>query len=138
LLLTFTSAISCSDSVGTDPPEDEDSKSSDKIVYHERALAAYDNIVRYYYVDEHNLFMENFPKLPGDQEVSYLWPYFGLAGGVNTLIELGYDSEPFLNIINRLDIYFDDSDQPVAYGAYPPHLGASTHFYDDNAVVGWN
>ncbi len=43
---------------------------------------------------------------------------------------------PFLNVIDRLDLYFDDSDDLVAYGAYPPELGPSTHFYDDNAVVG--
>jgi hypothetical protein len=136
LIIVSVPQVSCSNSVGSEASNDENDQSNEEIIYHERALAVYDKIVRYFYVDEHNLFRENFPALSGDLEVSYLWPYFGLAGGVNTLIELGYDSEPFLNIINRFDIYFDDSDQPVAYGAYPPDLGASTHFYDDNAVVG--
>ena len=135
VLFAFTSLISCSDSVSTDP-SDNGNNSTDDIVYHERALDVYDNIVRYFYVDEHNLFMENFPKLPGDLEVSYLWPYFGLVGGVNTLIELGYDSQPFINVVDRLDLYFDDSADHPVYGAYPPELGASTHFYDDNAVTG--
>ena len=135
VLFAFTSLISCSDSVSTDP-SDNGNNSIDEIVYHERALDVYDNIVRYFYVDEHNLFRENFPELPGDNEVAFLWPYFGLVGGVNTLIELGYDSQPFINVVDRLDLYFDDSADNPVYGAYPPELGPSTHFYDDNAVTG--
>ena len=134
-LLAFTSSVSCSNSAVNDPPEN-DNNLNDDIVYHERALSVYDDIVRYYYVNEHNLFKENFPVKPGDNEVSWLWSYFGLVGGVNTLIELGYNSQPFINIVDRLDSYFDDTGDNPVYGAYPPDLGSSTHFYDDNAVVG--
>ena len=62
---------------------DNGNNSTDDIVYHERALDVYDNIVRHFYVDEHNLFMENYPELPGDKEVAFLWSYFGLVGGLH-------------------------------------------------------
>ena len=137
LLAMFLPFLACSSPVKSDnSDQDSDSTDTPSITYHERALAVYDNIRKYYYVNEHDLFKENYPRRSGDREVSYLWPYFGTVAGVNTLLKIGYEFEGLYNVVDGFDKYYDDSHDPVAYSAYPPSLGNSDHFYDDNAVTG--
>jgi len=137
LLVLFLSFVACTGAVDSDDSDqDSDSTDTPSITYHERALEVYDNIRTYYYVSEHNLFKENYPRMSGDREVSYLWPYFGLVAGVNSLLKVGYDYEGLHKVVDRLDKYYDESHDPVTYSAYPPSLGDSDHFYDDNAVTG--
>ncbi len=131
LLLIF-----CSSSTDSVPDENDNGTDETQINYHEWSKSVFNLVHDYYYLDEFQLFRENFPQQTGDPEVSYLWPYFGLLGGVNTLIELGYESDDLQDIITHLEYYADEADGELVYSAYPPFLGESDHYYDDNAVVG--
>jgi hypothetical protein len=128
--------VFCTSATDSEPNDNGNSVEESKITYHERAKSVYNLVRHYYFHEEYSLFRENFPQLPGDQEVSYLWPYFGLIGGINTLLELGYISDDLYDVIEHLELYADESGDYIVYSAYPPFLGESDHYYDDNAVVG--
>ena len=128
--------VACTNSTDPGDSDNENDQNHEGIIYHERAKFVFERVNNFYFLEEYHLYRENFPQQTGDPEVSYLWPYFGLLGGVNTLIKLGYESDDLQDVITHLEYYADEADGELVYSAYPPFLGESDHYYDDNAVVG--
>jgi len=110
----------------------------------------FDTVYQRYHVPAHGLFAEHFPHDQGGnltyfndgekeaKEVSFLWPYSGMASAVNLLYEL--DSARFAalhrQIIEGQEEYLDTTRRPFGYQAYPAKFEIVDRYYDDNGLVG--
>lgn len=105
------------------------------ISYKEKAKQTFDLVQQNYKISSTGLYLENFPKQPGDRESSYLWSLDGLLSGANQLKAIGY-KDPKLNDPSlALEKYYDTQRSPNAYPAYPVQYGLEDRFYDDNAII---
>lgn len=103
--------------------------------YMTKSVQMFDSIYKYFYIPEKDLFLENFPRLENDNEVSWLWPYVCLTAGVNCLLKGGFEDNRLIPIIEGFEKYFDTTAVP-GYSSYPFIYGSEEKYYDDNAIVG--
>ncbi|MCJ7842465.1 glycoside hydrolase family 76 protein [Lederbergia sp. NSJ-179] len=108
--------------------------------YKEKAEQSYETLVNYYFVKEHQLFLENYEKKPDDRDFSYLWPFSGVLSAVNALARMGGEEEKYrkelVSILESLEQYRDVEADPAAYDSYVIHQGGGSKFYDDNQWLG--
>lgn len=128
------------------PPEKEELYT----LYKDRATHFFEKVHQLYYVPEHNLFSEYYPSShqpnlnyfnDGEKtakEVSYLWPFSGMASAVNVLYRI--DPQRYAStldsIIQAQELYLDTTRQPHGYQAYPTKFEQVDRYYDDNGLVG--
>lgn len=117
-----------------------DKRQPEKYTHGEKAEHLFKRIQDLYGIKENNLYKENYPSLPEDNPVSFLWPYSGLFSAVNALIRLPGGKDRYLEdlteIIGGLELYLDTVRTPAAYQALPEFAGGSDRFYDDNEWLG--
>lgn len=132
VLLITTSCNQSSDNAFKDQKQTLILSESD---YMDKAVQMFDSIYKYFYISDMDLFMENFPRLESDNEVSWLWPYVCMAAGVNCLLDYGMTDDRLIPIIDGFEAYFDNTGVP-GYASYPPAYKTDLKFYDDNAITG--
>jgi uncharacterized protein YyaL (SSP411 family) len=134
-LLAFVASAGCG--AGDDPAEPiDDSALSQARTYREKAKALYDHVAKHYAIDGTRLYLENFPRLEGDRQAAYLWPFSGMFAGAGLVQSLGYDKNLFQRVLDGMEDYWDPTRFPVAYQSFPQVYGGGDRYYDDNAVVG--
>lgn len=136
--------ISCGNGVEEwepDGPQTPPVTPGKEVNYKERGKEIFDKVNQYYRVAGSDLYCENYPKQPGDQTYSYLWPYDGIVSGAALLTQLGYQVNYETMVLN-----FNKYWRQGAAGNNIPGFGSSTNgttgggtrFYDDNSIVGIN
>jgi rhamnogalacturonyl hydrolase YesR len=135
LVLFGAMFISCQENEDTALTNSGANDTVDKISYSEKAKRTFDLIQQNYKINNTGLYLENFPKQPGDRESSYLWSLDGLLSGVNQLKALGYEDVALNHPFIALEKYYDTKRSPSAYAAFPVQYSQDDRFYDDNAIV---
>jgi uncharacterized protein YyaL (SSP411 family) len=136
LLLCVLSAIlgGCGGDAPSEPVDD--SALSQARTYREKAKALYDHVARHYAIDGTKLYLENFPRIDGDRQAAYLWPFSGMFAAAGLVQSLGYDEQLFQRSLDAMEDYWDPRRLPVSYQSFPEVFGGGDRYYDDNAVVG--
>lgn len=108
--------------------------------YMEMAERTYKTLVKYYFVKEQRLFLENYEKRSDDRDFSYLWPFSGVLSAVNALAKMTGEGEKYqkelIHVLNSLEKYRDVDVDPAAYDSYVIEQGGGSKFYDDNQWLG--
>lgn len=119
--------------------------------YQRRAEEMYHRVWTLYRVPQHGLFSEYYPQQHKDsltymqdgnvqsKEVSYLWPFSGVASSTNVLMRLPGKKaayRPYLDsVMTGMYQYRDTTRQPAGYQAYPVKFEKVDRYYDDNGLV---
>lgn len=126
---------SCQENQDTELTTSNPDNNVPQISYRAKAKQVFDLIQQNYKINSTGLYLENFPKQPGDRESSYLWSLDGLLSGVNQLKALGFDDVALDHSFIALEKYYDTRRSPSAYAAFPVQYSQDDRFYDDNAIV---
>ena len=131
ILLGYLLCGACSDSV-KDSGADRDISIADSM---------YANILTKYNVEKYGLLQETYPANPNnqvtylaegseqkrDQEVSFLWPYYGMLSGGIALYKTTGDAKYLQSLEERilpgLELYWDNTREPNCYQSYPMFNG---------------
>jgi uncharacterized protein YyaL (SSP411 family) len=108
-----------------------------------RAKAAYDALQQYFYKEDSNLYLEEYPN-QSDNPYSYAWPFSqAMAGTIDLFgIRRGNVDENYADDVqDRLDgleHYWNPNKDPSGYDSYvrPPYGNGGDIFYDDNEWIG--
>lgn len=123
-LLTMTAAVAV---LAATPVDAEN-------VWSQRAEASYEALQTYLYLgpEQHNLYLERYPKQAEDNAFSYLWP---MREATAASIDIGRDID---TRFDALELYWGEWKGLDGYLSYvpPPIGGGGDIFYDDNAIVG--
>jgi glycosyl hydrolase family 76 len=102
--------------------------------WRQRAQASYEAMQTYLYLgaEQHNLYLEKYPKQDGDNPFSYMWP---MREATAAAIDLGRDVDTHFG---ALELYWGERNGLGGYQSYLPAPigGGGDIFYDDNAIVG--
>ncbi|WP_433177508.1 glycoside hydrolase family 76 protein [Actinoallomurus sp. CA-150999] len=106
-----------------------------------RARQSYEALQRYLYQgpDGHDLFLENYPKQPTDQQHSYVWPLREATAATVSIAETsGRYRKDVKDRFAALQLYWNGDSARPGYESYlpPPLGGGGDIYYDDNAVIG--
>ena len=117
--------------------------------YKDNAESMFDKVWSMYRVPEHRLFSEYYPQaheqgltyfndgIKSSQEVSFLWPFSGVASSAILLAEHNKAYAPYVDsVVVALEMYRDTTRVPMGYQAYPVKFGKVDRYYDDNGLVG--
>ena len=109
--------------------------------YAERARQTFDALLKHFYIQAENLYLERIPLLPEDRPYSYVWPYTGVLSAANVLAQLPasvtqheQDCTTLRHVLDGLEQYRDS--EACAYDSYVRRLGGGQKFYDDNQWIG--
>jgi hypothetical protein len=105
------------------------------------AEQTYKTVMKYYYLEKENLFLENFERKPDDKPNSHLWPYSTMISAVNALAEMPGGGEAYrgdlVRVLDGVEQYWQASGHPPGYTAsLQKGKGNGRKFYDDNEWVG--
>ena len=127
---------------GTESEDEEKEEEEEPVslTYEEKAIQTYEKLMEFYYLEDDQLFLENYRKRPDDRDYSYLWPFSGVLSAVNALAKMDLENyrEDFIHVLDILEKYRDNDADPVAYDSYVIDQGGGSKFYDDNQWLGWD
>ena len=107
----------------------------------DRAIASYEALQEYFYIEDRSLYLEEYPN--GDNNpYSYVWPFSQAMAGTIDLAGIRQVGAAFRDdVADRLagvELYWNSETVPPGYDSYvrPPVGFGGDKFYDDNEWIG--
>ena len=133
-----------SGSAAQPPARSTERETTSRATWAARAFTSYAALQRHLYLgaDQHQLYLEKYPRDPADNAYSFLWPMREATAATIDVSLVPSAGRGFRSDVRDrfagLSAYLNPDHAPPGYASYvvPPLGGGGDLFYDDNAIVG--